>query len=63
MKINHKMINKAELGRKLGMRADTFYQKVINNRLTDEEIKLVKDEFIDLFCYLFECDDIKLIYV
>lgn len=61
MRINSKLINKAELARKLGYKPDVFNQIIWYNRITPEDYEKIKEIFIDEFCYLFECDDIKLI--
>lgn len=61
MKVNHKIINKAALAREIGMNEFIFNGKLRNDTFTDFEILKIKDVLEDMFCYLFECDEIKCI--
>lgn len=59
MKINHKIINKSALARAIDMNEFVFNGKLKHGTFTLEELEKIKEVFEDLFCYLFECDEIK----
>lgn len=61
MKINHPIINKSALAREIGMKELNFNQKLRKKTFTPEELIKIKEVFEDLFCYLFECNEVKCI--
>lgn len=61
MKINHELINKNKLAAKIGMKPGTISSKLQNangTNFTEKQLEDMHNEFIDLFCYVFEVDEI-----
>jgi len=62
MNINNKLINKSELARKIGLTHTELKNRmncIIKSEFTPEQKKAIHDIFIELFCEIFEVDDIK----
>lgn len=61
MRINHKLINKTALAKQIGLKPHRIGNKlkcVYATDFTTEEEAKIKEAFEDLFCYLFEVDEI-----
>ena len=64
MKINHELINISNLSTRIGLKPYTISSRLksgLKNKFSDQELMLIKSEFEDLFCYIFEVDEVKIV--
>lgn len=64
MKINHELIIKNKLASLVGMRPGEISHRLQNSggpNFTDKELEKIKSVFEDMFCYIFECDEVEII--
>lgn len=62
VRINHELINKSVLARKIGMKPDTFINRLRNvhkESFTPKQLEKIRGVFEDMFCYIFDVDEIK----
>jgi hypothetical protein len=64
MRINHKLIKVSEIARIIGK--DSHYIKArigVSNlvNFTDEENRLIREAFDDLFCYIYDVDEVEIV--